>query len=242
MVTPPGRAGTPTAGAAGSSFSQRLQNIIQRACTSGSGEIQVLGQTKIISDERTNSLLIYASKEDMKTIKDIVAKLDVVLAQVLIEAVILEVTLTDSRDLGFSYLQHPQKAGNWTGVGAINNKQFLKPDDFSGINGVTNTAGILPQGFSYLMSFGQDLDVAVTAMAGDSRAKILQRPRIQTSHNEPASLFVGENRPYPTSSYYGGGAYGGYSSIQQLQIGVPARCDAVDQSRRPGRDGNPPED
>ena len=70
------------------------------------------------------------------------------------------------------------------------------------------------------MSFNQDLDVAVTAMAGDSRAKILQRPRIQTSHNEPASLFVGENRPYPTSSYYGGGAYGGYSSIQQLQIGV----------------------
>jgi type II secretory pathway component GspD/PulD (secretin) len=64
MVTPPGSAGTPTP-AAGSSFSQRLQNIIQRAATPGSGEIMVLGQTKIISDERTNSLLIYASKEDM---------------------------------------------------------------------------------------------------------------------------------------------------------------------------------
>jgi general secretion pathway protein D len=60
----------------------------------------------------------------------------------------------------------------------------------------------------------------VSAAAADARAKILQRPRIQTSHNEPASLFVGESRPYPTSSYYGGGAYGGYSSIQQLQIGV----------------------
>ena len=70
------------------------------------------------------------------------------------------------------------------------------------------------------MSFGQDLDVTLTAAAADSRARILQRPRIQTSHNEPASIFVGESRPYPTSSYYGGGAYGGYSSIQQLQIGV----------------------
>ena len=49
----------------------------------------MLGQTKIISDERTNSLLIYAAKEDMKTIKEIVAKLDVVLAQVLIEAAII---------------------------------------------------------------------------------------------------------------------------------------------------------
>jgi general secretion pathway protein D len=220
MVTPPGGAGMPTAGAGGSSFSQRLQNIIQRASTPGSGEIQVIGQTKIISDERTNALLIYASKDDMKIIKDIVAKLDVVLAQVLIEAVILEVTLVDNFDVGFNYLQHPQKAGSWTGVGAINTKQFLQPSDFTGINGVTNTSGVIPQGFSYLMNFNQDLDVTVTALAGDSRAKILQRPRIQTSHNEPASLFVGENRPYPTSSYYGGGAYGGYSSIQQLQIGV----------------------
>jgi general secretion pathway protein D len=218
MMTPPGGAGMPTP-AAGSSFSQRLQNIIQRASTPGSGEILVLGQTKIISDERTNSLLIYASKDDMKTIKDIVAKLDVVLAQVLIEAVILEVTLTDSRDLGISYLQHPQKSGNWTGVGAINNKNFLQPNDFN-LTGVTNSGGILNPGFSYLMSFGQDLDVAVTAAALDSRTKILQRPRVQTSHNEPATLFVGKTVPYPTSSYYGGGAYGGYSSIQQLPVGV----------------------
>ena len=56
--------------------------------------------------------------------------------------------------------------------------------------------------------------------SGDSRARILQRPRIQTSHAVEANLFVGESRPYPTASYYGGGAYGGYSSIQQLQIGV----------------------
>ena len=217
MQTPVGGAGMPTPAAAGSSFSQRLQNIIQRASTTG--EIQILGQTKIISDERTNSLLIYASKEDMKIIKDIVGKLDVVLAQVLIEAVILEVTLTDSRDIGVSYLQRPQTSGNWTGVGAINNKNFLKTSDFN-LSGITNSGGILNPGFSYLMSFGQDLDVAVTAAASDSRTKILQRPRVQTSHNEPAVLFVGKTVPYPTSSYYGGGAYGGYSSIQQLPVGV----------------------
>jgi len=60
----------------------------------------------------------------------------------------------------------------------------------------------------------------VTALATNSRARILQRPRIQTSHAVPASIFVGESRPYPTGSYYGGGAFGGYSSIEQLQIGV----------------------
>jgi len=211
MVTPPGSAAsTPTA--AGSSFSQRLQNIINRA--SQQGEIQVLGQTKIISDERTNSLLIYAAKEDMKTVKDIVAKLDVVLAQVLIEAVIMSVTLTDSRDLGISYLQRQQTSGKWSGVGAINNKNMFDSSSFN-----LGTSNGLPQGFSYLTSWGSDLDVVVTALAANGQARILQRPRIQTSHNEMATLFVGQSRPYPTSSYYGGGAYGGYSSIQQLQIG-----------------------
>ena len=219
MVTPSGGAGTPTP-QAGGSFSQRLQNIIQRAGAGANGEIQVLGQTKILSDERTNSLLIYATKEDMKTIKEIIAKLDMVLPQVLIESAIISVTLTSSRDLGISYLQHPQNSGQWTGVGAVNNNNFLQLNNFTGINGVTNAGGALPQGFSYLMSWGQDLDVTLTALAGNSRARILQRPRIQTSHNEPAHLFVGESRPYPTSSYYGGGAYGGYSSIQQLNIGV----------------------
>ena len=217
MTTPVGGAGTPTP-AAGGSFSQRLQNIIQRA--SASGEIQVLGQTKIISDERTNSLLIYASKEDMKTIKEIVAKLDMVLPQVLIEAAIISVTLSSSHDLGISYMEHsPHPPDSYfKGLGAINNGNSLVGSPL--VSAATNVATSLPSGFSYLATFGQDLDVTLTALAANSRARILQRPRIQTSHNEPAHLFVGESRPYPTSSYYGGGAYGGYSSIQQLNIGV----------------------
>jgi general secretion pathway protein D len=206
-------------GAAGS-FSDRLQRIINRAAVSG--EITVLGQTKIIADERTNSLLIYASREDMKTIKEIVAKLDVVLAQVLIEAVVIEVSLNNSMTLGISYLQtQPHGGNNFLGQGAVNNGNFLTPGSFNVISGVTNTASSLPSGFSYLASLGNnDLDVSVTALAANSKARILQRPRIQTSHAVPASIFVGESRPYPSGSYYGGGAFGGYSTIQQLQIGV----------------------
>jgi general secretion pathway protein D len=218
MLNQGGATGTTPTAQPGGSFSQRLQNIIQRA--SASGEIQVLGQTKIISDERTNSLLIYASKDDMKIIKDIVAKLDVVLAQVLIEAVIIEVALKNSRDLGIAAYEqkaHPG-SGYFQGLGALNNGSSFASSPL--ISSATNVATTLPGGFSYLASFGQDLDVTVSAVANDSRARILQRPRIQTSHNEPASLFVGESRPYPTSSYYGGGGYGGYSSIQQMQIGV----------------------
>jgi general secretion pathway protein D len=197
------------------SFQQRLQQIVNKAATGGAGEFYVLGSTKIIADERTNALLIFASKQDLATVSNIIAKLDVVLAQVLIESIIMEVTLGNNLDYGFSYLQtKPTTIGDFLGLGAINNVPFLRNSDF-----VSTNAGALPGGFTYVASF-MGLDAVVRAIAGDNRARILQRPRIQTSHAVPADLFVGQTRPYPTTSYYGGGAFGGYSSIQQLQIGV----------------------
>lgn len=210
---------TPAASQPGAnSFTSRLQSIINRAASPG--DIQVIGVTKIIADERTNSLLVFATREDLKTIKEIVAKLDVVLAQVLIEAVIVQVSLNNNRSLGLSYIEkQPHGPGHYySGLGAINNGNSLSSSPL--VSSATNASGTLSSGFSYLASLGGDLDVTLTAFAGDSRAKVLQRPRVQTSHAVPATLFVGESRPYPVSSYYGGGAYGGYSSIQQLQIGV----------------------
>lgn len=204
-------------GAAAGNFSDRLRNIISKA--SSQTEMQILGQTKMIADERTNSLLVYAGKDDMKTIKDIVAKLDVVLAQVLIEAVILQVSLGDNANLSFSYLQKRSQGNDYlNGIGAIKNGTLLDRSAFGSIGSGTNS--VLPGGFSYVLGLGNDLDIAVNALASGSRARVIQRPRIQTSHNEPAHIFVGESRPYPTGSYYGGGAYGGYSSIQQIPIGV----------------------
>ena len=75
-----------------------------------------------------------------------------------------------------------------------------------------------PSGFSYAARF-MGFDAVARAFAGDARVKILQRPRIQTSHAVEANLFVGQTRPYPTG-VSSGGFGGNYSSIQQLQIGV----------------------
>ncbi len=211
-------------GANRSSFADRLRGIINKATSAaGGGDIVILTSTKIIADERTNSLLIFANKQDLATISNIIDKLDVVLAQVLIEALIFEVSLNDSLDYGVSYVQkQPSQSGSFAGIGALMNNlqtggpKFLNIQNFaSGSNGVPS----LPGGFSYLASFGKDLDIAAAAIAGDSRFNVLSRPRIQTSHAVEANLFVGRTRPYPTGTSYGG-VYGGYSSIQQLQIGI----------------------
>lgn len=205
-------------GAAGGSFSDRLRNIIQKASSTSTGELQILGTVKIIADERTNSLLVFASKDDMKRVKDLISKLDVVLAQVLIEALIFEVSLDKSMDVGISYLQKQPSSlgGDNLGIGSIINKPPGVPNYNNFLNPISNSLG----GFSYFARFGGDLDIAATAVSTDSRYNVLQRPRVQTSHAKAADIFVGETRPYPTGTSYGGAYGGNYSQIQQLQIGV----------------------
>ena len=100
--------GTPTTG---TSFQQRLNAIINRAAGSGSGQqdqIQVFGQAKIIADARANSLLVFATRPDMDRIKEVINKLDVLLSQVLIEAVIMDVSLGNQFQFGVSAAQNPK--------------------------------------------------------------------------------------------------------------------------------------
>ena len=212
----PGVGATPTP-SAGGTFGDRLNNIIRKAASSG--DLTILGTTKIIADIRSNSLLVFASRQDMEMIEDIISKLDVVLAQVLIETVIMDVSLSDSKSLGVSYFQKPVTIGqNSSGAGGLNNVGFLSSANFlSGSNGVAS----LGKGLSYFGRFGQDLDVTLTAIASDSSVKVIQKPRIMTSHATPGKIFIGSTVPYVSSTYYGGGFGGGpSSSYQQLRVGI----------------------
>jgi general secretion pathway protein D len=227
-----------TTGATGNTFSSRLQQIIQRAATGGTGEIQVLGPTKIIADERSNSLLVYATRQDMETIKDIVSKLDVLLSQVLIESVIMDVSFGNSWNFGVSAAQNPQTYSPSVpivgGGGANNGQPFLNfLQQVVGTNGTTTTvpsigtnaagtfASSLPSGLSYFGNIGPSWNVALQAAASDNNVTIIQRPRIQTSQAKEAQFFVGSTVPYVTSVYYNSGIGGGpSSSYEQLQVGI----------------------
>jgi len=198
-------------------FQGRLQQILNRAA--GASEIQLLTDARIVPDERSNSLIVFANKQDMEMITNIVAKVDMLLAQVLIEGIVVAVNLTDSLELGVSWLQNPKQFGqDFAGAGAINNGQGF-------LNNLTNFQGLLPQGFSYFGSIGDNYHVVLQALAKDGRARILQRPRVQTSHAVPGVFFTGQTVPYVSGFYdYGyGGVGGGVStrgSVELLQVGV----------------------
>lgn len=222
------------------SFSQRLQSIIGRAASGGGGDFQLIGPNKIIADERTNSLLVFASRQDLDMIKEIIAKLDVVLAQVLIEAVILDVTLGDNFSLGINAGQAPYSTAGASGGGAINNAKdplssgmaflnnlipifssnALSSNFISGYSASTNLSFPSSDGLTYFGKLGPTWNVALQALAGKNNVKVLARPSIQTSQNAPASIFVGETRPYITGTYNNGYNGGNTSQYQQSQIGI----------------------
>jgi len=214
-------------------FQQRLLNIINRAGGTGGGgggqeQIQIFGQAKIIADERANALLVFATREDMAQIKHVISELDVLLAQVLIESVIIDYSLgPNTLSLGVSAAQNPKTLSPTmptVTAGGMNNGQPL-PNFLNTVSGATNLinssnfASSLPGGLSYFGNIGPNWDVALSAAAADSHASIIQRPRIQTSQAKPAQFFVGDTVPYVTSTY-NNGAYGNQSSYSQLSVGV----------------------
>ena len=220
----PGTVGTPGSPAGGASrttsFGDRLKALGLKSAGGQGGDFNILSSTKIIADERTNSLLVFASKQDMAMIKKVIKELDTVLAQVLIDAIVMEVTLDNSRNVGVSYNQvTPSHPGNYfQSIGAVNNGTFLNAQNFtqSGSNGVSG----LPGGFSYLAQFGNDFDATITAIATDSRIHVLSRPRIQTSHAVPASIKIGDTVPYVTGTYFGGINGQASSQYQQTFVGI----------------------
>ncbi len=148
----------------------------------------------------------------MKMITNIIGKLDVVLQQVLIDAIIMEINLSGTESTGVSYLAQRQGGSSFTGAGGLQNLSSAASGFLTGNSGSTNGSGTgsavgsstlanLPGGFSYFAKFGNDLNVVMEAVAGDSRINVLSRPRIQTSHAVPASLFIGNTVPYVTGTY-----------------------------------------
>jgi len=207
--------GQPATAAGQSSFSDRLQQIIRRASTSG--DMEIIGQNKIIADERSNSLLVFAMRQDMEMIKDVISKLDVVLAQVLIETTILDVSLNNRWNLGISAAQTTRDLGGGVlGAGSANHAKFF---NFGG--GTNNPSEqLLGQGLRYFLNVDRDFFINLEAAASDGAVRVIQKPRIQTSHATPASFFVGETVPYITGTYYGGWGGGPSAQYQQLRVGI----------------------
>jgi general secretion pathway protein D len=231
-----------TSSSTSNSFRNRLQGIVNRAA---GGDIQILENARIIPDYRSNSLIVFANEADMVKIDEIVGHVDNLLAQVLIEAIIVNVTLTDGMSTGMNAFMHSAAGpGDTRHIGGFMNggpstagAAPTTPTDATDAGNAVAAAGsalnklgagALAGGFSYISRYDNSLEFAISALASNSTAKVLQTPRVQTSHAVPATFFNGEQVPYQGSSGYGGsygGGYGGYGGggggfTQFLNVGI----------------------
>jgi general secretion pathway protein D len=165
--------------------------------------------TKILADERSNSILLMGQKSDIAAIKTLIKQLDIMLEQVMIEAAIFEVTIGDELRHGIDWL-------------------YRSDDDdiisaWDGANLITNTVGnVASQSLTYFQNItGINTKVAINLAASDSNVRLLSTPVIITTDNTEARLAVGEQRPIVTSTSSFANSSGTQSSTYEYKdIGI----------------------
>jgi len=211
------KAGSP-GGADGSKSIDELFNSTQKgssahsistAAKSAIGRLSA--DTKILSDERTNSLLLMGRRSDIEALKTVIATLDVMLEQVLIEAVILSVDLGDKYATGIEWV--------------YDNTATLNPRKRWGTtvpSGITNAlAAVADSTLSYYAAFPHlDLEALISAAKSDSHTRILSTPVVLTTDNTEAKITVARERPVITSSVNSDSSTTARSTYEYRTIGI----------------------
>ena len=148
---------------------------------------------KIIADRNTNSVIIRARPIDYQSIRAIIETLDAMPQQVLIEAIIAEVTLTDSLAHGIEYFFR-NKGRTKEGASVS-----LLP-----VAGTTDIATLTGIG-TKLFSFNRDIDVILSLIAGETEVEILSSPHLLVRDEQTASIQVGASEPIRSGTVTGTG-------------------------------------
>lgn len=179
-------------------------------------------KVSIEASKSTNALIVNAPPAIVAKMRSIVEQVDIRRAQVLVEALVVEVTDDDARDLGISWIgsEHkgfPSEGGNIavntlganlrTGAGVDSNgKVTLAP-------GGGLTLGYIDNG---------DLKAVMRALSTTTKANILSTPTIVALDNEEAELLVGQNVPFKTgqSTSQASSVENPFTTIERQDIGI----------------------
>jgi general secretion pathway protein D len=170
---------------------------------------QLSEETRILADIRSNSILLMGIKSDINAIKQLIASLDVLLEQVVIEAAIFEIGLNDELRHGVDWLYRAagdERIAAWDGNSLIT-------------NAIQNVAA---NALTYYQFF-PDLDsqMLINIAKTDSDSRLISTPVIMTTDNTEAVLSIGEQRPVVTSTdTYASNLGGQRSNYEYKDIGI----------------------
>jgi general secretion pathway protein D len=184
-----GGSGSGDNGGSGSSRGSGAGGTTVTQLNLGEGDA-LASDVRVVADEENNSLMIYSTGMQYKTIKAALIKLDVPPTQVLIEASIVEVSLNDALKYGLEWTFNGGLGGSkYNGVGVISDGNF----NFGGADGAVAQ---LANGFSYTVSGGAgDIVAVLQALSTESLVNVISTPSVMVLDNNEASITVGDQVP-----------------------------------------------
>jgi len=201
----------------------------QAAAAAGQAAGAISGnEVSIWADTQTNALVANAPPKTMRELMQIIDKLDIRRAQVLVEAIIVEVIADENNQFGVTWAV--EGSGSNTPIAVTNfppTPGVVQLGAAAGSGAVTGDligSGITV-GVGRLSDSGVSFAAILTAIEGDANTNIISTPSIVTTDNEEATLNVGQEVPFVTGSFSntGGGAGGAvnpFQTINREQIGV----------------------
>ena len=159
----------------------------------------VAGNVRISADKATNSLIIMADKEDYMVLEDVIEKLDIPRSMVYIEALLMEVDMSTSLNIGIDWTAFGSASlgGKETLVGGGFSPGFPQPTDL--LQGGL-TLGMLTEPITIAGVTVSNITAIINAVKTNDDFRILSTPQVLTTDNEEARIVVGENRPFQTRS------------------------------------------
>ncbi len=195
------------------------------------------GEVMISAHADTNALVLTAPPDIMRAIKDVIAQLDIRRAQVLIEALIVELSEGDGINLGVQWgnletgamIQY-SNTGASIGATMVGLEEAKESTTVIATDGVIETvtekdysalasalSGIQGAAVSIMMG---DWTALVTAVSNDSNSNILSSPSITVMDNGEASFIVGEEVPVITGSASGSNNDNPFQTVDRKEVGI----------------------
>tara|TARA_B100001146_G_C16196305_1_gene441848 strand:+ start:641 stop:2332 length:1692 start_codon:yes stop_codon:yes gene_type:complete len=217
-----------------------IQLILEKMATSlenakASSSSSGLKTTSIESHEDTNALIISAKQDVLAELESVIGQLDIRRAQVLVEAIIVELSDSLAKDLGVQFLFRgdgdntplvAQRFGspNPDLISSVASESLADSSGSSalGTAAVNSLLGIegLAVGVGRINSSGNIFASIINLVAEDSDSNILSTPSIMTLDNEQASIVVGQEIPITTGETLSSSNSNPFRSVNREEVGI----------------------
>ena len=190
-------------------------------------------KTVITHHEKTNSLIIASAEANLSTIRNIISQLDIRRAQVLVEAIIVELSETAAKNLGIETIFNgtdkdsvPIGVTRFTGSGPDLLSIVGSAADSTDVTlsttaaaSLLNTQGLIA-GFGDLTPGKDNFVGIINAIAQDSNSNILSTPSIMAMDNELATSIIGQEIPITTGESLGTNNANPFRTTSRQEVGI----------------------